>query len=302
MFLAIYPGYTLTHNDLAYLCDNNGDKEIIRSSAGLKDKVAVKAREQKNEKYIISAIVSTYNSERFIHGCLEDLEAQTIADRIEIIVVNSGSEQNEEAIVKAFQQKYSNIKYIKTDKRETVYAAWNRGIRASSSGQYITNANTDDLRRADACERMAKALDALPDIALVYANLIITENENEIFDKCTPVGKYCWRDWNREYLLNGQCFMGPQPMWKRTLHDEYGYFDETMVTSGDYEFWLRISQTNNFSHIHDMLGLYLKSSNSIEHRNRKIQENENMQILSIYRNASADGSILTAVLFAVEFI
>ena len=61
----------------------------------------------------LPAIVSTYNSERFIRGCLEDLEAQTIADRLEIIVVNSGSEQNEEAIVKEFQKKYSNIKYIK---------------------------------------------------------------------------------------------------------------------------------------------------------------------------------------------
>ncbi|MCD6560883.1 MAG: glycosyltransferase [Deltaproteobacteria bacterium] len=36
-----------------------------------------------------------------------------IADRLEIIVVNGGSEQNEEAIVKEFQKKYSNIKYIK---------------------------------------------------------------------------------------------------------------------------------------------------------------------------------------------
>ncbi len=85
-----------------------------------------------------------------MRGCLEDLENQTIADKIEIIVVDSGSEQDEESIVKEFQRKYSNIKYIRTEKRETVYEAWNRGIK-SSSGKYITNANTDDRLRAVYC-------------------------------------------------------------------------------------------------------------------------------------------------------
>src|SRR3990167_2240646 len=90
--------------------------------------------------YIVSAIVSVYNCERFIRGCLEDLEQQTIADKLEIVVVNSGSRQNEEPIIKEFQAKYDNIVYIKTEERETIYQAWNRGIKASS-GKYITNAN-----------------------------------------------------------------------------------------------------------------------------------------------------------------
>ncbi len=111
--------------------------------------------EADSNEYLVSAIVSTYNSERFIRGCLEDLECQTIADRLEIVVVNSGSQQNEEAVIREFQEKYSNIKYIKTDQRETVYAAWNRGIQAAT-GKYITNANTDDRHRKDALEVMVK--------------------------------------------------------------------------------------------------------------------------------------------------
>ena len=269
-------------------CDGKITKVLAELETG-KRIVGKKAVE--DQKCLVSAIVSTYNSERFIRGCLEDLEAQSIADRLEIIVVNSGSEQNEEAIVKEFQKKYSNIKYIRTDQRETVYAAWNRGVKASS-GKYITNANADDRRRADACERMAEALEGRPDIALVYANVIITENENETFNKCIPAGNYCWLDWNRRHLLEKGCFIGPQPMWRRSLHDEYGYFDDTLVTSGDYEFWLRISQTNNFLHIRDMLGLYLKSPDSIEHSNRKRQATENERILSTYRKAATDGSII----------
>ena len=244
-----------------------------------------------SEGCLVSAIVSAYNSERFIRGCIEDLEAQTIADRLEIVIVDSCSPQNERAIVEEFQKKYSNIKYIRTEKRETVYAAWNRGIKAAS-GKYITNANTDDRHRHDAFEVMVNELERKPEIALVYADVIMTEIENETFDRHTPCGNFKWHDWDRSILLEKGCFMGPQPMWRRSVHDEYGYFDETMVTSGDYEFWLRMSQTNNFYHINTPLGLYLKSPESIEHSNREKQREENQQILSLYRAAAQKARVI----------
>jgi glycosyltransferase involved in cell wall biosynthesis/Tfp pilus assembly protein PilF len=247
-----------------------------------------------SDDYLITAIVSTYNSEKFIRGCLQDLVDQTIAHRVEIIVVNSGSHQNEETIIREFQKKYENIKYIRTEQCETVYAAWNRAIK-SASGKYITNANTDDRHRKDAFEIMAKILEESPELALVYANVMITETENETFENCNPIGIYRWLDWDRDKLLFKGCFMGPQPMWRREVHEEYGYFDENLVTSGDYEFWLRISQTRNFFHIPETLGLYLKSQTSIEHRNREIQQEENRKILEEYRNSFYHNKIIKQV-------
>ncbi|WP_407931600.1 glycosyltransferase, partial [Ignavibacterium album] len=44
---------------------------------------------------LVSVIVSTYNSERFIRGKIEDLLNQSIFDKIEIIIINSGSLENE---------------------------------------------------------------------------------------------------------------------------------------------------------------------------------------------------------------
>lgn len=239
----------------------------------------------------VSAIVSVYNAERYLEGCLEDLLGQTIADRLEIIVVDSGSQQNEAAIVRRFQQHHRHIKYIRTDERETVYAAWNRGIKASR-GEYITNANCDDRHKPDAFEIMSLTLAQRPDVALVYADCLITETENETFYHCTPVGRFRWLEWNRDDLLNRGCFMGPQPMWRRSLHDEYGYFDPDYVTSGDYEFWLRISQTHDFLHISEYLGLYLRSPQSIEHRNRDRQSVENRKLLDMYRKAAKQNLII----------
>ncbi len=229
---------------------------------------------------LVSAIISTYNSERFIRGCLEDLEAQTIAGRLEIIVVDSGSFQNERAIVEEFQQRYDNIVYIRTEQREGVYAAWNRGIQAAR-GMYITNANTDDRHKRDAFERMVAILEERPDIALVYANAYITKTEGETFEAHTPAGRWEWPDFDPLQLIY-YCFMGPQPMWRRCMHTKHGYFDESFESAGDWEFWLRMAETETFLHLDEFLGLYLSSPAGVEHRNRELTSQENARVHQRY--------------------
>jgi glycosyltransferase involved in cell wall biosynthesis len=214
---------------------------------------------------LVSAIVAIYKAERFLRGCLDDLERQTIANRLEIIVVNTGSPQNEDVIVGEYSKRYGNIVYIKTKERETLYSAWNRGVRASR-GKYITNANADDRHRRDAFEVMVSALDRNRSVSLVYADCLITRNENERFETAHPTGIYRWQEFSRDALLKG-CFVGPQPMWRRDVHKEHGYFDDSFVSAGDYEFWLRISRTRKFLHLPETLGLYLESPASVEHSN-----------------------------------
>jgi len=225
------------------------------------------AQPSQQKEYLVSAVVSTYNSERFIRGCLEDLENQTIADKLEIIVVNSGSEQNEEQIVREFQQHYDNIVYIKTDQRETVYSAWNRAIRVAR-GRFITNANTDDRHRRDALEVMAQCLEADPDVALVYGDQIQTDTPNDTFENHHGTEYLQRPDYSRRRLLFG-CCVGSQPMWRKSLHEQFGWFDESLTCAGDWDFWLRISQKYEFKHIPQYLGLYYHNRQGIEH-GRKI--------------------------------
>ncbi len=229
-----------------------------------------------NNSYLISAIVSVYNCERFIRGCLEDLENQTIADKLEIVVVNTGSQQDEEKIVKEFQQNFNNIVYIRIENRETIYQAWNRGIRAAS-GKYITNANSDDRHRIDALEIMVAAFEDIENIDLVYADSIVTNTENETFENYTLSGYLDWPE-SIQYELANQCCIGPQPMWRKALHQKFGYFDESLKVAGDYDFWLRLSGNCRFKHIKKRLGLYFWNPVGAEHINfeNSILESENV--------------------------
>jgi len=221
----------------------------------------------KDSKYLVTAIVSTYNAERFIAGCLDDLQRQTIADKLEIIVVNSGSQENEEAIILEYQQKYSNIVYIKTEQREGIYTAWNRAVSVAQ-GTFLTNANTDDRHREDGLEIMAKTLLANPDVALVYGDQICTDTPNATFARHHATEMAKRPEYSRERLLFG-CRVGSQPMWRKSLHDELGNFDESLDSASDWDFWLRIASKYKFKHIPDFLGLYYYNENGIEH-SRKI--------------------------------
>lgn len=209
------------------------------------------------DKPLVSAIVSTYNSEKFIKGKIEDLLAQTIADKLEIIIVNSGSQQNEEKVIKEFLN-HPSIHYIKTEKRETVYKAWNRGIKLAK-GQFITNANTDDRLRKDALEILSSTLIKNPDIALVYADQYYSHVPNQTFEEVARQRKpklYSSPDYNYFHQLD-RCLVCSQPMWRASLHFEDNiWFDEQYQICGDYEFNLKITQKYKMLHLDMPLGVF----------------------------------------------
>ena len=197
---------------------------------------------------------------------MQDLVEQTLykQGKLQIVIVDSASPQNEQSIVKEFQAKYANIVYERTPERETLYAAWNRAIKMSH-GKYITNANTDDRHRFDALEVMANFLDTHPEVSLAYPNQLITTVPNDTFVTTQGNRHWNWPPYSYEQMKQG-CCLGSQPMWRKSLHDKYGYFRSEFHCAGDYEFWLRIgSQGEKLALIPEILGLYYFNPQGIEH-------------------------------------
>jgi glycosyltransferase involved in cell wall biosynthesis len=212
------------------------------------------------QKPLISVIVSTYNSEKFIRGKIVDLLEQTIADQLEIIIVNSGSKQNEDKIIKEFLS-HPNIIYITTEERETIYKAWNRGIKISH-GLFITNANTDDRLRKDALKILSSTLMDNPKIALVYADQYLADIPNIGFEEITKndgAKLYPFPDYNYFHQLD-RCLVCSQPMWRASLHFEDNiWFEDRYEILGDHDFVLKITHQYPILHIPEPLGIFYLS-------------------------------------------
>lgn len=213
----------------------------------------------------VSAIVSTYAGMRFFRGCLDDLLAQTLfaANGLEIVIVNSASPEGEDEVARAYAGRYpEQIRYIRTAERETLYAAWNRGI-AAARGAYVTNANVDDRHAPEALERMAGVLDADAGAALVYTDSLVTADANVPWGAATVTRRLSWPAYDRDTLFE-TCYIGQAPMWRRSVHESLGMFDGAMKSAGDYEFWLRMAAAGlRFVHVPEPLCLYLERPDAI---------------------------------------
>lgn len=203
---------------------------------------------------IVTAIVSAWYAEQYLAGRLDNLISQSPRPEI-VVVCRQGSVEQDIAL--QFQE------YIRLVPVQDmgIYSAWNEGIKYST-GEYITNANCDDRLYPGALEILARVLDSDPTIGIAYGDDDIVREVGGL-----PVNRHEWIEGGLEELRLG-CFIGPMPMWRRSLHSEIGYFDPSLKVAGDYEFWLRTVATTAYrvSHIPRAIGAYLSRKDSLEHK------------------------------------
>lgn len=235
----------------------------------------------------ISFITSVYKGEEFIKGFLEDITKQTIfKEKCEVILINCNSPQNEEETILKYKEIYpNNIKYIKLDKDPGIYGAWNLGIK-ESSGEFISNANLDDRHAIDFAEKMAKLLVLDKEIDCVYTDNLLTKLPNETFEKNSSNGqRYPTEEFSLEAMLRGNpphCM----PMWRKSLHDKNGWFEEKYKSASDWEFWLRCAFNNAkyLKYTSEPLGLYYFNPKGIstDQENNSWKREEEKEIFKKY--------------------
>lgn len=111
---------------------------------------------------LISVIIPVYNVEKYLRQCLDSVVNQTLKD-IEILIINDGSTDNSQYIIKEYADKYSNIKVI-NKQNEGLYKARNTGLE-NATGKYIGFVDSDDYIKHDMYEKLySKAEETNADI------------------------------------------------------------------------------------------------------------------------------------------
>jgi len=188
---------------------------------------------------LISAIASLYRGGDYIEQFMENITSQTIfAKHCELIIIDADSPENEFEVIARYMERFPNIVYHRAATRIGIYEAWNVGVRMAK-GKYLTNSNMDDLRRRDSFERQAEILEKFPFVDVAYQDFYYSFEGHAPFDLTAAVGVKSSLPVVTPYNLMQSNSPHNAPMWRRSLHDDVGMFDESFRSAGDYDFWLR---------------------------------------------------------------
>lgn len=114
---------------------------------------------------VVSVILPLYNGEKYIAEALESILSQTYR-HIEIIVVNDGSRDRSDEIIKGFG---SQLKYVWQENQGTA-AARNRGIKIAT-GDFLAFLDQDDLWSPNKLTRQLAAFVCEPDLDIVFGHM-----------------------------------------------------------------------------------------------------------------------------------
>jgi glycosyltransferase involved in cell wall biosynthesis len=232
---------------------------------------------------LITAIASLYRGGKFIEQFMDNITSQTcFSDYCELIIVDADSPENESEVINRFCGQHKNIVYHRVNHRIGIYEAWNVAVKLAR-GEYLTNTNLDDLRRGDSIELQAAVLDNLPFVDVVYQDFYYTFDIGLTFQE---IARFRYRS-NLPVITahNLMHFNSPHnaPMWRKKLHDEYGLFDPSYKSAGDYEFWVRcLAEKRVFYKINDPHVAYYQNPEGLSTRPDTRGVDEARRILKTY--------------------
>lgn len=213
----------------------------------------------------ISFIVPVYNTGLYIKKCLDSIINQTFKEKIEIILINDGSTDNSDELIKEYIENSNSKDLMKyyTKKNEGIAKTRNFGID-KANGEYIFFVDSDDYIDKETIKMLKPYIDN--DIDIIKFKLQRIDKNNNILEKVDgPVfeetsGEEAFNMlYSEDVLLDSPCvyvikrnmFTQNNFKFNRTYHEDFGLIP------------LIILKAKSFVSIPDYLYYYVQGENSI---------------------------------------
>lgn len=200
-------------------------------------------------KYLpkVSIIIPVYNGEKYVKAAIKSALNQSYKN-IEVIVINDGSTDNTEKILKTFGDK---IKYFNKE-NGGVSSALNLGIK-KMKGDYFSWLSHDDLYKKNKIKKQIEYIQSKD-----LNSVILYSDYQFINAKGRKIGKPIKHNSTRLNLYNELSILtgainGISLLIPKEAFIKHGNFDELLYCIQDYKKWSELIKFYKFVHMDDVL-------------------------------------------------
>lgn len=188
---------------------------------------------------LVSVLMPVYNAGKFLRESLESILNQTY-NNFEFIIVNDGSTDNSENIIKTYSD--NRIKYYSNSRNKGLIFSLNYGIDLAK-GEYLARMDADDISMRDRFEKQIAFLEQNENVSAVFANVRLIDKSG------TEIG--IWEDdintknysEIRRTLAKTNCLAHPTLMIRKSVISIFKY-KKRRLNSEDWDLWLRLVSRN----------------------------------------------------------
>ena len=217
---------------------------------------------------LVSIIIPTYNRAEDLKRALQSVFDQTFTNW-EVVIVDNHSVDDTDSLIKSFNNQ--KIKLFKIHNRGIISASRNLGLK-HALGEYIAFLDSDDWWLPEKLEESIKYMNQGADI--IYHDLFYVTKFDQRFNWRRVQGRELKSPVFYDLVESGNALPNSSVVVRKKLLNEIKGLseDKDMVSSEDYDAWLRIARiSEKFQKIPDVLGFYWAGGGNVTNPDRTLK-------------------------------
>lgn len=242
------------------------------------------------ENPLVSIVVITYNSAKFVLETLESAKAQTYQN-IELIVSDDASTDNTVEICQKWigenNERFVRNEVITVERNTGVAPNCNRGVKASQ-GHWVKLIAGDDCLLDFAIEKNIEYTFAHRNAAFIFSNMISfisdvgNKNMIEMKSDVTIFNKNS-KQQHKHLVLKSNFVFAPSSFIKRIALHKFNLFDESIPMVEDYPMWLKITKNGEKLYLLNETTVLYRKHNSSINSSAKLSNKYNLAMWEVFK-------------------
>jgi glycosyltransferase involved in cell wall biosynthesis len=229
-------------------------------------------------KPLISIIIPSYNQGNFISETIDSILAQSYKN-VEILVIDGGSNDETVDILKS----YGNKIFWLSEKDKGQTHAINKGLKLAK-GEIISYINSDDYYLENILQKIVQIYEDNKNSFWLTGDYIIIDEKGHKMHNYIRIYKSFFRKYLSFNLLSVlNPIVQPSTFLTKKIVDEVGLFDEKLLYTMDYDYWMRCIKIQNPIVITEKLSAFRIHKNSKGGSKFKLQFDEELDVSFKYQ-------------------